>query len=434
MADNINNSITNALQSVLGDSSTLKSYVANQPVSTEQVQTKAPESSIVNNIEPSVPTDNTPIDNNPVPTDNNLGEVKQVPNNSTTSTKPELTVTPNFPISVPPEQPTSSTPIVVNNDDILKKISSIQDSLNRSPLEEPKAPDLTKKENDVVQPVNTSKDNSSLFTPTTPKVTPVENKDLTTATSLKENVNTEPVPTEKVTPTVQPSLEKTTPTENIVPTVQPTLEETTPVAKAEQPINTDNVEPAKNYYTTYNIPLNPQPDKSLDTTKINEQVDDSNIKLEDVFNRVNKQDVAPLTDNVEPTIFNSSKPLTEQPPQLPNTTSTVDKDNITPSSITPSSLNTETEPNNLSPLSDITLDHTPTFKEIASNTGHTNKLIENLTKAVYTMAKSTAGNSVSMPPMPVQMPSSGGSQMNAVPDAVNATYSGMIPTVRSKFL
>jgi len=36
--------------------------------------------------------------------------------------------------------------------------------------------------------------------------------------------------------------------------------------------------------------------------------------------------------------------------------------------------------------------------------------------------------------MPVQMPSSGGSQMNAVPDAVNATYSGMIPTVRSKFL
>jgi len=54
---------------------------------------------------------------------------------------------------------------------------------------------------------------------------------------------------------------------------------------------------------------------------------------------------------------------------------------------------------------------------------------------MYMFAASKGDNTPAMPPIPVQVPSSAPtSSLNAVPESVNATYSGMIPTIRSRFV
>jgi hypothetical protein len=400
MVETPETSIANKLSELLGnDSSTIAPYTLVQEPTPSVVQ-PAP-TTPVNNIEPRNTEDTTPITVNTDVEDNTTEEGKHVPSSPISPVKTS-TIEPVNTL-IPKEEP---VPVIQNSnisvDTIVDEITAnLQDTLNKQ-----------QSSNTIPAKVDTT------------TIQPTE----------KIKVNTEPLTTNidnivnKLSNEFQPTVKQPT-VDSIINKISNEVQDTTKDTSVDNII--DKITKESKAAPTVDTIIN-KISKEIQTPAITPTVDS-------IIDKISNESQFPVkTSNVENIIDKISNenqsfkreqlPTSKIEPAVPNTES------VAPTPIQPSQLNTTILPNNESTLNNVPLDN-PKFDIIADNTNQTNKLLENLTKAMYIFAASKGDNTSAMPPIPVQTPSSApSSDLNAVPDSVNATYSGMIPTIRSRFI
>lgn len=403
MVETPETSIANKLSELLGnDSSTIAPYTLVQEPTPSVVQ-PAP-TTPVNNIEPRNTEDTTPITVNTDVEDNTTEEAKHVPSSpispvNTSTIEPVNTI-------IPKEEP---VPIIQNNnipvDAIIDEITAnLQDTLNKqqTPVVKPAKVDTT-----TIQPTENIKANTESQTPNLVQqaASNIEQAYIQSAQGVSKGTNNV-APYDAAKKDINQQISQ---------------KFNTPVDKVESRL--------RNIYNT-----DPQKYKGLeyyfgDVPELRENT--ATPTVDSILDKISsEQSATPTVDKIsnEQSLKKEKLPTSKIEPILPNT------ENITPTTLQPSQLNTTIEPNNESVLNNAPLDN-PKFSDIADNTNQTNILLENLTKAMYMFAASKGENTPAMPPIPVQVPSSASSSnLNAVPDSVNATYSGMIPTIRSRFV
>ena len=379
MVETPEKSITDKLSELLGnDSSTVAPYVLVQEPTSPVVQNTP--TSPVNNIEPRNTEDSTPITVNTEVESNTKEEGEHVPS------------TPIAPVKTPTIEPTNTpitkevpVPAVQDNtipvDTIVDKITAnLQDTLSKqqTPTTEP-----IKVDTDIIQPTESKK-----------------------------------VTTELPTPAV----------DNIVDKISNEFQ--SPV----KPLTIDNII-NKISNESQTTAKDTSVDNIIDKITNETQSHVKPLQVDKISNKSQTSETSPAVDNIIDKISNEYQlPKKEELPTSKIEPTVTNTESIAPTPLQPSQLNTAIEPNNEFPLSSVPLDN-PKLDEIADNTNQTNKLLENLTKAMYILAASKGENTPAMPPVPVQVPSNApASDLNAVPDSVNATYSGMIPTIRSRFV
>jgi hypothetical protein len=396
-------SIADKLLEILGnDSSTVAPYTSVQEPTSSVVEPVP--TTPVNNIEPRNIEDSTPITVNTEIEDNTKEEAEHVPSNPIASVKPPTIEPVNTPIikEVP-------VPVIQDNnipiDTIIEEITSnLQDTLSKQQIP---APELPKVDTNTIQPTENKKVTTELYTPTVDNIV------------------------DKISNEFQPPV-KPLPVDSIVNKISNEVQTTAKDTSVDSIIDKISNVPQ--------IPVKlPTVDSIIDKISNETQTPLTAPKTDNIIDKISNEYQSPVkasnADNIIDKISNeyqSSKkeelPTSKIEPTVPNT------ENITPTPLQPSQINSTVEPNNESTLNNVPLDN-PKFDIIADNTNQTNKLLENLTKAMYMFAASKGDNTPAMPPIPVQVPSSAPtSSLNAVPESVNATYSGMIPTIRSRFV
>lgn len=406
MVENTDSSIADAIKQVLGESSTLEPYTSVLTSNTTPIQnTDTDNNSIISNIEPVEPITESPqVEQH---TDITSNETNTIQPHFSNDTK-QITSTPTY------------NPSPAKKTD-LEQVAPTQVSLDKEPTP---APVTTS----TLEP--TSNDTKDFFTPTTDLNT-VENKSFfdtdSTAPESKENKFT----LNQVTPVIEFQQEQKKPDlpstdKNVIPPVVSNItpqDEQTPNFYTPSKIILDNVVQKDNTIkpkiTEPVLPdknINPElPSINSTQTFINEVTPTAKFDQTQPSQTI-KQTVNKI-DNIEPASI--------EPPDINKI------DNIEPASIEPSAV--ETGEMNSSTLPDnISIDH-PSLYEIASNTKHTNNLLESLTRAIYGLKPSNTTSQ--QPPIIVPPPiNSSIGQMDSVPEAVTANYSGMIPSIRRKFI
>ena len=399
MVETPEKSITDKLSELLGnDSSTVAPYVLVQEPTSPVVQNTP--TSPVNNIEPRNTEDSTPITVNTEVESNTKEEGEHVPS------------TPIAPVKTPTIEPTNTpitkevpVPAVQDNtipvDTIVDKITAnLQDTLSKqqTPTTEP-----IKVDTDIIQPTESKKVTTELPTPSVDNIVDKisnEFKSPVKPLTIYNIIN-------KISNESQTTA-KDTSVDNIIDKI------TNETQSHVKPLQVDKISNKSQTSET-----SPAVDNIIDKISNEFQTPVKAFSVDNIIDKISNEYQLPKkeelpTSKIEPTVTNT--------------------ESIAPTPLQPSQLNTAIEPNNEFPLSSVPLDN-PKLDEIADNTNQTNKLLENLTKAMYILAASKGENTPAMPPVPVQVPSNApASDLNAVPDSVNATYSGMIPTIRSRFV
>ena len=408
MVETPEKSITDKLSELLGnDSSTVAPYVLVQEPPTPPIVQTTP-TSPVNNIEPRNTEDSTPITVNTEKESNTKEEGKHVLSTSIAPVKTP-TIEPVNTLAPREEPKLISQDNTLPVDTIVNEITAnLQDTLN-------------KQQTPVVKPTNVD----------TTTIQPTENIKVNTESQTPNLVQQAASNIEQAYTQSAQGISKGT---NNVTSYDATKKDINQQISQKLGIPVDQVE--SRLHNIYN--LNPEKYKGLEFYFGNapELRDNAAAPTVDKISNELQAPITPTTvDNITDKISNEYQlpkkeelPASKIEPTVPNT------ENVSPTSLQPSQLNTNVETNNESPLSSVPLDN-PKLDDIADNTNQTNMLLENLTKAIYMFARSVGNNSNNNQPPQTFIPSAPSIvPKNATSETMQVlNTSSMIPNIRDKF-